>query len=329
MKKIIFGIVLLFLLIGAALWYLIDPLSFALIKNRSSDVSGADQPFRYSLDSLAEIDSSLVGYKQIAHIPINREWPRAITIYKNELYVAADSSIDKYDSTGTVTATVNLSVSAQTMGFDKQEQLWAVSRNVAYILTPTLYPVDTFEFKGKRSYITSVAFDDESMYAADAGMKIVWRYASDGQLLGKIGVRDTAQGIEGFVVPSPYMDLAVGRDGSVWVVNPGRHSIENYRPNGELLSAWGKSGTAVERFCGCCGPTQMALLSNGYFVTAEKGIVRVKVYNPMGVFESVVATPKDLSSHESNADIAVDMKNTIYVLDSYAKKVRIFKKKHG
>jgi sugar lactone lactonase YvrE len=179
----------------------------------------------------------------------------------------------------------------------------------------------------ERSYFTSIAVGEKDIFVADAGMRVVWRLDTAGAVTGKIGLRDTARGIPGFVVPSPYMDAAIGRDGSLWVVNPGRHLLENYRPNGDRLSAWGSSAGTVEGFVGCCNPIQMTMLDDGSFVTAEKGIVRVKVHDQTGRFKTLVAPHKAFNPGEANLDLAVSPHGQIFVLDSYGKKIRIFQEK--
>jgi hypothetical protein len=125
------------------------------------------------------------------------------------------------------------------------------------------------------------------------------------------------------------MDVAIGRDGSLWVVNPGRHLVENYRPTGDRLWSWGTTGMHVEGFSGCCGPIQMALLPDGSFVTAEKGIKRIKVHDPAGRFTTIVAPHSAFTPGKATLDLAVDSTGTILVLDTHEKRIRRFRKKRS
>jgi hypothetical protein len=60
---------------------------------------------------------------------------------------------------------------------------------------------------------------------------------------------------------------------------------------------------APEYFCGCCAPAHFALIPQG-FVTAEKGINRIKILNTKGEFVEFVnsknsfikSVPLDLAS---------------------------------
>jgi len=163
---------------------------------------------------------------------------------------------------------------------------------------------------------------------ADAGNREVLRCDPAGQVLARI---------KGFAVPSPYFDLLAGADGLLWVVNPGKHRIEAYNPDGTLELSWGETGMNVENFCGCCNPVYFARLPDGRFVTSEKGLNRIKLYTPTGKFLGVVAgvehLVKDLElAKQACANcrigfgfpIACDATNRIFALDPATKEIRIF-----
>jgi len=181
----------------------------------------------------------------------------------------------------------------------------------------------------ERTLLTSLAAHGKNLFAADAGVKTVWRFDTSGTLLNRIGDRDTLRGIPGFVIPSPYLDIAIGQDGSLWAANPGRHSMQNFRVNGDLLSTWGESGARTEAFCGCCNPIHFTLLANGYFVTSEKGFSRVKVYNQAGEFLTVAAPPSSFRGPRAGLALAADSRGIIYVTDAYERAVRRFKRKEN
>ena len=63
------------------------------------------------------------------------------------------------------------------------------------------------------------------MFVADAGRRIVVRYDLEGNFVNEIGRKDEKRNIDGFVIPSPYFDIAVAKDGLLRVVNPGEHRI--------------------------------------------------------------------------------------------------------
>ena len=84
----------------------------------------------------------------------------------------------------------------------------------------------------------------------------------------------------------------------------------------------------IEGFCGCCNPTNIALLADGKIVTSEKGLPRVKVYRPDGTLESVIAGPEAFASRVVGLDLAVDAAERVMVLDPAAKTVRSFERRN-
>ncbi len=78
-------------------------------------------------------------------------------------------------------------------------------------------------------------------------------------------------------------------------------------------------------FFGCCNPAHFAVLSDGRFVTAEKGLPRIKIYSPQGKFECVVAGQEQFPSIA--ADLAVDNHDRILVLDSNKSRILVFEPK--
>jgi hypothetical protein len=103
-----------------------------------------------------------------------------------------------------------------------------------------------------------------------------------------------------------------------------------------LETVWGKAGSDIAGFFGCCNPSHLALLPDGRFVTSEKGIPRIKIYRADGEMECVVAGPQQLDvpanslgdprTTESQLvfDVAVDGQGRILVLDHRSNSIRVF-----
>jgi len=176
--------------------------------------------------------------------------------------------------------------------------------------------------------ITSLAVTSEEIFLADAAGKVVYRTSPEGDLQNRIGTTDPALGIPGFIVPSAYFDLLTPGDGTVWVVNPGRHALEHYQSTGEPLARWEKNGDGPDGFFGCCNPGHIAMLADGSILTAEKGIVRVKCYTQQGGMIGLVAGPSAFDEGTRGLDLAVDSQDRILVLDPMRKQVRVFIKNH-
>jgi hypothetical protein len=197
----------------------------------------------------------------------------------------------------------------------------------------------SWEGLGERAFLTSIAVSKDDIFVADAGNSVVLRYDTAGEVVNRIGEKDPERNVPGFHVPSPYFDLAVASDGLLRVVSPDRLRIEAYTFDGDLEFWWGRNSMRIEGFCGCCNPVNFAMLPDGGYVTAEKGLIRVKVHEPDGSFKGVVAGPEQLveggaarvfesvdDAQASGFDVAVDADGRVHVLDTIENAVRVFAK---
>jgi hypothetical protein len=83
----------------------------------------------------------------------------------------------------------------------------------------------------------------------------------------------------------------------------------------------------VEGFCGCCNPSSFARLPDGRFVTSEKGLVRIKVYDAKGKFLGLVAGHSQLVRKSQALPVyrvACDSAGRVLALDPTTGNIRIF-----
>lgn len=184
-----------------------------------------------------------------------------------------------------------------------------------------------WESPGAKAEISSAAVSPNFVFVADYGHRIVWRYNHAGKLLGRIGDRDDGERKTGFVIPNIFFDVAVARDGSIWAVNPGIRQLEHFTADGRFLGGWGTTSLEARGFCGCCNPTHIALLADGSFVTSEKHIVRIKIYDEQGEFRGIVAGYENFAKETAGLDLAIDSHGRILALDPQAGGVRVYSKK--
>jgi hypothetical protein len=177
---------------------------------------------------------------------------------------------------------------------------------------------------GPSDWITSIAATDKEVFVADFGNKTVVRYDREGKILGRLGDKGSVAGTGKFEIPSPYFDVAVDASGNPWVAHTGRQRMENFKEDNTLDANWGKQGNEIEGFSGCCNPSHFAMMKDGRFVTAEKGLPRVKVHKSSGEFVGVVAAPKDFEKGIHGLDVAVDSKDRILVVDPATATVRVY-----
>ncbi len=191
---------------------------------------------------------------------------------------------------------------------------------------------------GKGTFLTAIGSCDTLLFLADAGHReVLVCNRRTGEIRSRFGKKDDAAGVPGFVVPSPYFDLAVSRD-RLLIANPGRLRIESYTFDGHFESSWGQPGMAIDHFCGCCNPVYFARLPDGGIITSEKGLARVNCYTGTGVFKGAVAGPETLVDDKALAkracadcrlgagfDVACENSERVFVLDPFRKIVRMFR----
>ncbi|HNW72354.1 MAG: hypothetical protein PHP04_10170 [Bacteroidales bacterium] len=287
----------------------------------------AKNPWEYKVGDLKRVDSSILNYIEMKPFKPEMEEVHGVDVDSSgTIYVVGKNRVGIFGRDG------NLKNSFPISGIGT-----CITMRNQLIYVGILDHIELFNMSGDRikrwkrtapgSVITSIAVNGNDVFLADAGNKMVYRYTAAGKLLNRIGQKDTVQNIPGFVIPSPYFDLAIGKDRTLWVVNPGRHSFEHYTMEGHLLNSWGSASNSTAGFCGCCNPTNFALLNDGSFVTSEKGIERIKIYSNEGVYRELVATPEMFAEGVKGLDLAVDPQGRILVLDPAKNQVRVFVRK--
>lgn len=307
--------------------------------------SGLSDVFRYDLGTLKKTDPALVKYRESAAVAVGMKQARAVAAGpEDRIYVAGDKVVRVFEATGAKRAEFPLADDPRCLAVGGPQhafpgRIYVGMRSRVEVLDPTGKRVAAWDDPGPKAILTSIAAGERDVFVADAGNRVVYRYDLAGKRLGAIGRRDPAKDSPGFVIPSPYFDVALTHDHQLRVANPGRHRVEGYSADGTLEGYWGESGEQIDRFCGCCNPANIAILPDGRFVTAEKGIPRVKVYEDSGVFWCVVAGPETLAPNATIVeetrdehrlpvlDVAADSRGRVLVLDPGSGTVRVFEPK--
>ena len=285
-----------------------------------------DNPYEYSVDQFKSVDSTLIKYEETLDFTFGDLVLRGIAFANDRLYLVEDNFLVIFSTEGKKLAKSPLPESPSCVAASSNGIYIGFTNHIAqYNLDGLL--IKSWEPLGDSTVLTSLATQDCFVFAADAGKRRVLKYMTNGELAGSFtGKRDSAD-LHGFIIPSPYFELAVNSFGELWVVNPGQHAFENYTFDGELRGFWEKTAMTIEGFSGCCNPAQMAVLPDGSFVTAEKGMVRIKVHKASGELLSVVAPPEAFEGETHAPDLAVSPSGDIYALDFERKMIRVFQLK--
>jgi hypothetical protein len=308
---------------------------------RGASAGKDPNPFAYDVERLRKTDPKLIHYEQVGQFASPGPAPRRIVIGpEDRVYIAAGNAVSVLSLDGQRLKDIDLGTAARCLAVAGDGTIYAGVRDHVEVFDPKGKRLATWESPGKRTWFTGLAVGDSDVFAGDAGSRVVLRYDKSGKLAGRIGEKNKERNVPGLVLPSPYLDVKLGRDGLVRVNNTGRHRVEAYTPGGDLELSWGKPTNAIEGFCGCCNPVGLALLPDGRYVTCEKGLPRVKVYSAEGTFESVVAGPESFVENAKatfvkgtedcrlgGLDAAVDSQQRIYILDLVANDVRVMQRK--
>ncbi len=295
---------------------------------RDREPADLDQAFVYDVARFRVIPPEMIGYRETLHVETGLEHATAVAVGPaDEIVAGGDRRVVVFSSEGTRRHAVPLPDLPLCLALSATGDLFVGLRSVV-LKGPLAGPLERWlTIPGEKARLTSMAVDRESLFVADAGARVIWHFALDGRRLGRIGDRDPERNVPGFVVPSPYFDVLLASDGLLRIVDPGRHQITAFTRDGDLELSWGQASYALEGFVGCCNPSHLALLPDGRFVTSEKGIARVKVYDANGRFVTAVVGPDGLDTEAGPCDVAVDSTGRILVLDPGRGLIRIFEPK--
>jgi hypothetical protein len=300
---------------------------------------GTANPFAYDISRFQKTDPKLISHEEAAHWPVPRKDARRLAIGPDgKIYLCAGNYISCLNRAGQGGLELALAGPACCVAVAADGTIFAGLRDHIEVFDAKGARAARWESPDPKTWLTGLAAGAKDVFAADAGKLVVLRYDRAGKIIGRIGQKDAARNVPGFIVPSPFLDVILHPDGLLRVNNTGRHQVEAYTFDGDLEAAWGKPTAAIEGFCGCCNPIALAALADGRIVTCEKGIPRVKIYSAAGEFESVVAGAESfpenaLACNDLNdcvhggIDAAVDSDGRIYILDLVTGNVRVMKPK--
>jgi len=331
-KKLKYSLLILALGLAAgfAVTFWLVPNNGYIPENNQAGLGTAYLPeeYRYNLDAYKQVEPKLVLYKELPGFKTGFDEATGISVDgKDNVYICGDIGVKIFSISGKFLTEIRSKKKATAITVTPQGGIIYAALQDSVVFKD----INTgFGKKGKGpgefEYITSMKIIGSELYVADAGNRRVSVFDLTGKYLREFGKNDAKKGVKGFIIPSPHMDLAVDKDGSLWVGNTGRLRVDKYSKEGKFLSTWGKAGSKLEEFIGCCNPANFAIMSDGSFITSEKGLPRIKQYDKTGKFIGVVAPPSAFNEKCVNMAVAVDSKGKVYALDSVEKRVRIFQK---
>lgn len=281
-------------------------------------------PYKLNMDRIKAVDPNLVTYRETKNYPVNAQKAGAIAVGEEKIYLVADTFLQVFDHGGRQLLKMGLAEPAGCLEINEQGEMIIGFRNMFALYSSTGEEQWRSDPLNERAVITALALKDGSIFAADAGNRSVHRFSDGGSYVSSFEGKTSIEGNHGFIVPSPYFDLGVNPEGELWVVNPGKHALENYTDEGDLRSFLENISQEIDGFVGCCNPAHIAIMADGSFLTSEKGIPRIKIHAASGELATVVAPPDKFTEDGEAPDVAVDEEGIVYALDYDRNMIRIF-----
>jgi len=231
---------------------------------------------------------------------------------ENRLWAVGDTKIKSFDPQGQLEQ--NWTTSQPSFCIDVTEEgVYVGQKGQLEIYDYQGSLLNTWSDLKKLGLITAIAVLQDSVIVADSFDRCIRRYDLEGNFINNIG-KDNR--MKGFRIPNGAIDFMVDSGGIIHACNPGKHRVERYTLEGELLGHIGRfDGINPEGFSGCCNPTNVAVDQQGRIYVTEKAGPRAKVYDSAGNLLSVIAADV-FDPGCKNMDLAVDHQGQTYVVDT-------------
>jgi len=287
-----------------------------------------DKRFTYDVSEYERTDPAQVLFTEAGQLATGLQQPTCLATGTDDLlYVGGDQVIKIFGKDGQLRSSIALADQPQAVVVAEQGRVYVAFKDHFEAFDSAGKSLLKSETLDTKAHLTGIAAAGGTVFAADAGNREVVRFDAQGKVAGRFGKQGSGDGNPGFLVPSPYFHLLAGADGLLWVSNPGRHQVQAYTLDGKFELGWGQPAMCVEGFCGCCNPAHFARFPDGRFVTSEKGLVRIKVYDAKGKFAGVVAGHAQLVKNEQALPVyrvACDAAGRVLALDPTTGNIRIF-----
>lgn len=300
---------------------------FFLIKNKKE--SSKENPYEYSVEEFKQVDEADIAYIEIKRIKLTEPNPVAFTYHQKKIYVLSKERLQIIDKNGQEAYRMSLDDTPLCLGVTANGEVIVVFENHLAKYNSSGNMLLRSETLPENSAPTSIAISGQEIFIADGGRKEVLVFDTKLNLISSFKGESGASSLHGFILPGMQFYLAVNQEGELWTTNPGMHVLQNYTPTGRLRGSWGQASFGSDGFSGCCNPSYFGFLSDGNFVTSEKGMVRVKIHHESGEFLSYVAAPESFPNGNEAPAIAVDESDHVLLLDFEQQNIRIFEPKQS
>lgn len=263
--------------------------------------------------------------------------PQALAVHDGRVFVAnaIDNAISVFDiphhrfyrigdqGSGVLQRPVGLSA-------DRDGKLFVAdaATNTILVFEPDGKYLRTIGSRAWFAHLTNVTVDPtrNQVYAIDAGeaeQRVRVFDALNGRHLFDFGKRGDGPGE--FNQPC---DLAVGRDGTLNVVDSGNFRVQIFDRDGRFLRSFGRAGKQPGQFA---RPKEIAADASGNLYVVDGAFGNFQVFDPDGAFLFSVGTRGDdggTAQYMLPTGIDIDRDGRIYFVDQWYGKIDIFRPLH-
>ena len=195
------------------------------------------------------------------------------------------------------------------------DSLFSLSRDGSYSEVPLELAATPGIRKPQFTGLASTSTD--VLLIADLMNGQVWRYASDGRLLG--GFLSDAQRHEALLTKPT--GVTVDGEGRVIVADAGDHSVKVFNKAGNLVYSMGGEGFAVGKLD---HPNGLVAGTDGLVYVADTNNRRIQVFDGMGRSVSLFPAGANESNLLLPRSIGLDSMERLHVVDSFSGAVYVF-----
>lgn len=244
---------------------------------------------------------------------------------RDQLYTVGDSELKVFDGGGALRRRWTTSRPGFSVAVADDGSVYVGQTGQVEIFDAAGNLSTTWSDAGRLGQVTAIGFVNDNVLVGDAADRCIQRYDGGGRFLNNIG-KDNR--MKGFRIPNGVVEFGVDGGGIIHAANPGKHRIERYTPEGELLGHIGRfDGLDPSGFTGCCNPTNLAVAGRERIYVTEKAGPRVKLLDFDGNLQAVIATDV-FDPNSKNMDIAVDSNGRVFVVDTVKLEILVFAPAH-
>jgi predicted membrane-bound mannosyltransferase/DNA-binding beta-propeller fold protein YncE len=167
---------------------------------------------------------------------------------------------------------------------------------------------------------------DGSLYVADSRNHRIQHIAADGSFIKAWGTFADAASASGNAPGGTFnepWDVAIGKDGSVYVSDTWNHRVQKFTADGDFVKMWGYfgQGEAPDAFW---GPRGLAVDKDGRLYVMDTGNKRVVIFDPDGNFIAQFGSAGvDKGQFDEPVGITLDAQGNVYITDTWNQRVQV------